>query len=90
LEERNFAKSSLTAAEIEELVRLAGGVAPLLSTRNAVVKEKGWTAESPPDTATFVAAAAVDNNLIRRPILVVGEKVVVGKDPVAIRELLGR
>lgn len=89
VEERNFAKQPLTKAEIEALVDLAGSVAAVLSTRNASAKERGWTAESPPDRATFVAAAAADNNLLRRPILVHGDKVVVGKDDKAYRALLG-
>jgi arsenate reductase-like glutaredoxin family protein len=87
VDERNYAKKPLTAEEIGELVDLAGGVAAVLSTRNAAVKERGWAA-SPPDKATFVAAAAADNNLLRRPILVVGDRVVVGKDAAAIREAL--
>ena len=74
---------------LRELIDLAGGVEKILSTRNAAAKEKGWTAESPPDRTTFVAAAAKDNNLLKRPILVKGEAVVIGKDTKAIRELLG-
>lgn len=87
VEERNYAKKPLTAAEIEELVDLAGGVAAVLSARNALAKDRGWD-KSPPDRATFVAAAAADNNLVRRPILVSGSEVVVGKDLPAIRALL--
>lgn len=87
-EERNYTKAPLTESEIEELIDLAGGVAKILSTRNARAKEKGWTADSPPDRATFVAEAAKDNNLLKRPILVKGERVVIGKDVKAIRELL--
>jgi arsenate reductase-like glutaredoxin family protein len=87
-EEHNFGKEPLTAAEIGELVDLAGGVAKILSTRNANAKERGWTADNAPDKATFVRAAAEDNNLLKRPILVRGERVVIGKDVKAIRELL--
>lgn len=87
MEERNFAKPPLTREEIEELVDLLG-IERILSTRNATVKERGWTAERPPDRATFVAAATADNNLIRRPILVKGDQAVIGKDESAIRALL--
>jgi arsenate reductase-like glutaredoxin family protein len=88
LDERNYAKEALTAAEVEELIALAGGVGQVLSTRNAIAKERGWTAEAPPTREVFVAAAAADNNLLRRPILVRGGRVVIGKDPAAIRALL--
>jgi arsenate reductase-like glutaredoxin family protein len=87
--ERNYAKQPLTATEIEELIRVAGGVGPILSTRNATAKERGWSAATPPARAEFVAAAVADNNLIRRPILVRDGQVVIGKDVPAIRRLLG-
>lgn len=77
--QRDFAKRPLTAAEVRDLVALAGGVAPLLSTRNATVKARGWAA-SPPDAETFAAAVAADNNLLRRPLVVVGDQVIVGRD----------
>lgn len=87
VEERNFNKEALTEAELTELIEVAGGVAAVISPRNAAVKEKGW-ANDPPDTATFVAAAAADNKMIRRPILVVGNKVVVGNDEAGFRDAL--
>lgn len=89
MEERNYAKQPLTEDEIAEIVRVAGSVAAVLSTRSAAAKDRGWTT-SPPDAATFAREAAADNNLIRRPILVVGDRVVVGKDEAALREALGR
>ncbi len=87
VEERNFAKNALTEAELAELVDLAGGVAAVISTRNASVKAKGWATETP-DPSTFVTAAAEDNKMIRRPILVVGDQVVVGNDADGIRQAL--
>lgn len=85
VEERDFQKRALTEAEIEELIDAAGGVAAVLSPRNAAVKARGWTVESPPDRAAFVAAAAEDNKMIRRPILVIGAGVAIGNDEAAIR-----
>lgn len=89
LEERNYAKQPLTVAEIEELIDLAGGVAAVLSTRNATAKDRGWTSSAPPSRAEFVAAAAADNNLIRRPILVKDGAVVIGRADAQVRGLLG-
>lgn len=87
VEERNFNKDALTEAELNELIGLAGGVEAVISPRNATVKANGW-ATDPPDQATFVAAAAADNKLIKRPILVAGDVVVVGNDADGFREAL--
>lgn len=88
VEERNYAKDPLSADEIGALIDIAGGVAAVLSTRNATAKDRGWTADAPPTRAAFIEAAAADNNLIRRPILVRDGRVVIGKDLPAIRSLL--
>lgn len=88
IEERNYAKQPLGADEIDALIDRAGGLSAVISTRNATVKANGWDTTLP-DRATFVAAAAADNNLVRRPILIVGDEVVIGKDLAAIRKLLG-
>lgn len=88
VEERNFAKVPLTVEEISELVDAAGGVAAVLSPRNAEAKERGWTLEAPPDRETFIEAAAANNKLIRRPILIAGDRVVVGNDAEGIRAAL--
>lgn len=84
VEERNFQREALTGAELEELITLAGGVSAVISPRNAAVKAAGW-ARDHPDRDTFVAAAAGDNKMIRRPILVVGDTVVVGNNADGIR-----
>jgi arsenate reductase-like glutaredoxin family protein len=68
-------------------VALGGGPAAVLNTRHAEAKARGWK-EAPPDVATFVAAVLVEPNLLRRPILVRGKRIVVGKDDAAIRKLL--
>lgn len=88
IDQRDFAKKPLTRAEVIALVKLAGGVPALLSTRNATVKERGW-ATAPPDAATFADAVAADNNLLRRPIVVVGKRVIVGRDEAAWKDALG-
>lgn len=94
--ERDFARKKLTADEIRALITAAGGVSAVLSPRNATARDRGWTVATAPDVDTFVAAAVEDNNLLRRPILVVaaGNKgaaptVVVGNALDAYRTLLG-
>ena len=51
----------------------------MLNARHEIAKARGW-GESPPRTAEFVAAAAKEPNLLRRPILVKGKTVLVGYD----------
>ena len=63
-------------------------VADVLNTRHEVAKENGWK-EKPPAKSAFIKAVLEDNNLIRRPIFVDGDRVVIGWDEKAIRKLLG-
>ena len=60
----------------------------MLNTRHATAKAKGWKDDTPSKRA-FLAAAVEENNLLRRPILLAGGRVVVGKDLAAIEEVLG-
>ena len=60
----------------------------MLNTRHAVAKANGWK-DKPPARATFVSAVLEDPNLLRRPILVDGTKVIVGKDEAALKKQLG-
>ena len=84
--EINYAKSGLDEATVKQLVAKAGGVAAVLNTRHATAKEKGWI-EKPPDVATFAKAVAKDVNLLRRPILLTGNKIIVGFDKAAYAKL---
>lgn len=86
LDEVNYAKATLDEATVKSLVTKAGGVKNLLNTRNAVVKEKGWV-DNPPDAGTFAKAVVNDVNLLKRPLLVVGDKVIVGFDKAAYGKL---
>ncbi|MBC8071520.1 MAG: hypothetical protein IAG13_24545 [Deltaproteobacteria bacterium] len=79
VEEINYARKALDAGTIAAIVQAAGGVAKVLNTRHEVAKTQGWS-EEPPDEAAFVAAAATEPNLLRRPILVRGKTVLVGYD----------
>lgn len=77
--ERNYAKDPLTADEIRAIVTAAGGVGPVLNTTHATAKARDWKA-NPPSMEDFVAAALPEPNLLRRPIVLVGGRVVVGRD----------
>jgi arsenate reductase-like glutaredoxin family protein len=86
MDEVDYARKALDEATVRELVAKAGGVAAVLNTRHAVAKEKGWVA-SPPDVAAFAKAVVEEPNLLRRPLLVVGGKVIVGFDEAAYAKL---
>jgi arsenate reductase-like glutaredoxin family protein len=86
VEEINYAKTGLTEAVVRELVAKAGGVAPLVNTRHAVAKARGW-ATTPPSVDEFAKAVAAEPNVIRRPILVDGKRVIVGFDRAAYAKL---
>lgn len=89
LGDRNYAKEPLTLPEVLALVDAAGGVAQVLNTRHALAKAQGWS-EQAPDAARFAAAVLQDGNLLRRPILLVDGRALVGNQPEAMLALLAR
>jgi arsenate reductase-like glutaredoxin family protein len=86
MEEVNYAKSGLTEATVRDIVAKAGSVAAVLNTRHATAKEQGWVA-SPPSAAVFAKAVVADVNLLRRPIVIDGDRVIVGFDREAYKQL---
>jgi arsenate reductase-like glutaredoxin family protein len=58
----------------------------VLNARHAIAKEKGWK-DAPPSAEEFADAFAKEPNLLRRPVLVSGKKVVVGLDAEAYAAL---
>ena len=86
IEEVDYGKTGLTAATVEDIVAKAGSVAAVLNTRHAIAKEKGWAAK-PPSPAEFAKAVVKDVNLLRRPILIDGKKVIIGFDKPAYAKL---
>lgn len=86
MEEVNYAKTGLAEATVLDIIAKAGSVAAVLNTRHAIAKEKGWVA-SPPSAAAFAKAVVADVNLLRRPILIDGDRVIVGFDREAYKGL---
>lgn len=82
LEEINYAKTGLDEATVKAIVAAAGSVAAVLNTRHATARANGWV-DSPPSAAELARAVAAEANLLRRPIVIAGDRVIVGFDPEA-------
>ena len=84
-EERDMSKNPLSA---EELTRLIGDreIVPFLNPRNEMYRERGMRA-NPPSKAEAIALMAENANLIRRPLLVEGDRILYGFDEAAYRKL---
>lgn len=86
VEEINYAKTGLGEKTVKDIIARAGSVAAVLNTRHPTAKQNGW-ATAPPSAAAFAKAVVADVNLIRRPILVIGDRVIVGFDKPAYAKL---
>ncbi len=86
MDEIDYAKRGLDEPTVRALVAKAGSVAAVLNTRHATVKANGW-ADHPPDVATFAKAVAKEPNLLKRPIVIVGDRAIVGFDEAAYKKL---
>ncbi|MEZ4469383.1 MAG: ArsC/Spx/MgsR family protein [bacterium] len=85
---RELNAEPLTAADLEALIG-DRPVKPFLNTHNATYRALGLK-DATPDKARAVALIAETNNLLRRPVLRVGDALVIGNDLAAAAALLGR
>lgn len=76
----------LTAEEIQTIFG-AEEIAPFLNARHTIYKERDW-AKQLPDQQEIIAEILAEPNLLRRPILQRGTKVVIGFSPEEFRQLL--
>ena len=84
---RDLFKQPLTAAEIRALAtRTPDGVRGLLSTRTSQYKALGLDTKKVSD-AELIALMAKEPRLIRRPLTVTGQRVIVGFDGEAFEAL---
>src|SRR3984957_12320671 len=82
---RDLAKDKLSAAELEKLIGKRD-YTDFLNTRNELFRRKKMK-DNPPSRKEAVRLMAQEPNLIRRPVIVAGGRVVVGFDPDGIARL---
>jgi len=86
IESRDLDKSPLSVEEVESLIG-ERDYKVFLNTRNEMYREKKM-AEKPPSRSEAIALMSKNPNLIKRPILLRGGKILLGFDEEAYRKLL--
>jgi arsenate reductase-like glutaredoxin family protein len=84
LEFRDLGKERLTVDELEELIGPRDHT-EFLNTRNELYRRKKMK-QNPPARAEAIRMMAAEPNLIRRPIVVAGGRVVIGFDEKGMAE----
>jgi Spx/MgsR family transcriptional regulator len=82
---RDLAKERLSAAELEKLIGKRDH-AQFLNTRNELYRQKKMKID-PPSRREAIRLMAKEPNLIRRPVIVAGGRVVIGFDQQGIAKL---
>jgi arsenate reductase len=82
---RDLDKERLSAAELEKLIGNRDHE-DFLNTRNELYRQKDMK-ENPPSRAEAIRMMASEPNLIRRPVIVAGGRVVLGFDEEGIARL---
>jgi len=82
---RDLAKDKLSAAELEKLIGRRDHT-EFLNTRNELYR-RGDMKEEPPTRKAAIRLMAKEPNLIRRPVIVRGGRVVLGFDKEGIKRL---
>lgn len=82
---RDLAKERLSASELEKLIGKRD-YTDFLNTRNELYRRKKMSAK-PPSRKEAIRLMAQEPNLIRRPVIVAGGRVVVGFDEEGIAKL---
>jgi arsenate reductase (glutaredoxin) len=85
LEFRDLDKERLTADELERLIGDRDH-REFLNTRNELYRRKNMK-ENPPSRAEAIRMMAKEPNLIRRPVIIAGGRVVLGFDEEGIAKL---
>jgi Spx/MgsR family transcriptional regulator len=82
---RDIGKDRLRAEEVDKLIGKRD-YKIFLNTRNEIYRQKNMK-ENPPSRAQAVQMIAAEPNLIRRPIIIAGSKIILGFDAESIDHL---
>ena len=82
---RDIGKDRLRVEEIEKLIGKRD-YTTFLNTRNEIYREKKMK-ENPPSRAEAIRMIAEEPNLIRRPVIIAGGKIILGFDQKSIDDL---
>jgi arsenate reductase (glutaredoxin) len=82
---RDLDKARLSESELEQLIGKRD-YKDFLNTRNGLYRARNM-AEHPPSRAEALKMMAKEPNLIRRPVLVNGARIIIGFDEAAYRKL---
>jgi arsenate reductase (glutaredoxin) len=85
LEFRDLDKQRLSGAEIDALIG-ERDYRTFLNTRNELYRAKNMK-QNPPSRAEAIRLMAATPNLIRRPVIIAGERIVLGFDEAGINSL---
>ena len=86
LESRDLDKNRLSEAELDELID-KHDYRQFLNQRNELYRTKNMK-EKPPSRAEAIKLMAKTPNLIRRPVVIRGDQIVLGYDEEAFKKLL--
>lgn len=86
LELRDIGKDKLSADELDELIG-DRDYKLFLNTRNELYRERKM-GERPPSRAEAIRLMAAEPNLIRRPVVIRGGRMVLGNDESALKKLV--
>ena len=86
LELRDLAKDRLTAEELDKLIG-DRDYKLFLNTRNEIYRERKM-GERPPSRAEAIRMMAAEPNLIRRPVVIRGGRMVLGYDEEGLKKLV--
>jgi arsenate reductase len=85
LELRDLNANPLSAKELDALIG-ERDYKLFLNTRNELYRERNM-GEKPPSRAEALALMAKEPNLIRRPLVISGKRIILGYDEEALKEL---
>jgi Spx/MgsR family transcriptional regulator len=86
LELRSLDEQRLSETELQQLVGERDYI-PFLNTRNELYRSRNMK-EHPPSRSEAITLMAANPNLIRRPVVISGKKIVLGYDEEAYKDLL--